>query len=308
MLMEKTNHSSKIWAVAAGKGGTGKTFISTSIALTLTKLGYTVVVVDLDPTGANVHTVLGQNPSPFSIRNWLEDKRPLQELISPTGLPRLSFVQGLWDSWSSTTITHDDAKMLLPQLRSLKFDYVILDLGPGAAESQLEFFRGADEKILLTTPEPTSIEKTYRFMESYICSSLSQESTAPAYDQLIKVLREHRSKKIKKYFSFRSYLKNNDGFVFDHFEKISQNPVRLLVNCSRSQQQNGLGHSIRSVCHKYYDLSLDYSGALDYDNAVWQSVRNREHVLLAQPFTPLAAQFLAICKHLIAPEEHRAVG
>jgi flagellar biosynthesis protein FlhG len=65
---------------------------------------------------------------------------------------------------------------------------------------------------------------------------------------------------------------------------------------------------MKSVCNKFYDLSVDYVGSIDYDNAVWQSVKGGEPVLVAQPFTPLAGQFLTACKHLIAPEEIRAVG
>jgi flagellar biosynthesis protein FlhG len=94
----------------------------------------------------------------------------------------------------------------------------------------------------------------------------------------------------------------------DHFEKLSTSPVRLLINTSRSQSNADLGYSMKSVCSKYYDLGLDYLGAIDFDNAVWQSIRNREPVLVSQPFTPLAGQFLSMCKHLIAPDELRAVG
>ncbi len=64
---------------------------------------------------------------------------------------------------------------------------------------------------------------------------------------------------------------------------------------------------MKSVCNKYYDLGIDYVGAIDYDNAVWQSIRSCEHVLVAQPFTVLAGQFLATCKQLIDPEDLRAV-
>src|SRR5690606_2030065 len=98
-----------------------------------------------------------------------------------------------------------------------------------------------------------------------------------------------------------------DGLNYDFFESLTNNPVRLLINGSRSQSNAELGHSMKSVCNKYYDLSIDYLGAINYDNAVWQSIRNREAVLLVQPFTPLAGQFFATCKQLIAPEELRAV-
>lgn len=298
----------RLWVTASGKGGVGKTFITSSLALSLTKMGYSVTVVDLDATGANVHTALGQNPAPVSIRNWLDHQKDLQETVTPTNLPRLSFIQGLWDSWCPVELSTEQVRKLIPELKSLRADYVLVDLGPGAHPATLELFRAADEKILVSTPEPTSIEKTYRFLESYICSSLQDNAQPAAFADMLKTLREHRHRKLRKPFSFRQHLKENEGFVVDHFESLNSRPMRLVINTSRSQANGDLGYSIRSVASKYYDLGLDYLGAIDFDNAVWQSIRNREPVLIAQPFTPLAGQFLAVCKQLVAPEELRAVG
>lgn len=304
----KSGRRAQLWVTASGKGGVGKTFVSSSLAICLTKLGYSVVVVDLDPTGANVHTALGQMPAPLSFRHWLEGQKSLQEIVTPTPLPRLSFVQGLWDMWCPAHITSDHLKKLVPELKSLNTDFVIVDLGPGATEVHLEIFGAADERLIVSSPEPTSVEKTYRFLEAHICWSLKDAARPEVFENLLTTLREHRNRKLKKPFSFREFLRSNDDFSVDHFETFGSKPIRLIVNSSRSQANSDLGHSIRSVCCKYYDLSLDYMGAIDFDNAVWQSIRNREPVLISQPFTPLAGQFVSFCKHLIAHEEFRAVG
>lgn len=298
----------QLWVTASGKGGVGKTFITSSLGISLTKLGYSVIIIDLDSCGANIHTALGQNPAPVSLRNWMDGQKSLQEIVTPSNLPRLSFIQGFWDHWCPVEISRETVARLLPEMRQLRADFVLVDLGPGASEGHLAVFREADEKILISTPEPTSIEKTYRFVEAHLCSVLRESARPEAFDQLLTTLREHRNRKLRKPFSFRQYLKENEGFVIDHFEALNANPLRLIINTSRSQSNADLGYSIRSVCHKSFDLRLDYLGAIDFDNAVWQSIRNREPVLISQPFTPLAGQFLTACKHLIAPEEMRAVG
>nr|BFD61208.1 P-loop NTPase [Bdellovibrio sp. CKG001]BFD64672.1 P-loop NTPase [Bdellovibrio sp. HM001]BFD68880.1 P-loop NTPase [Bdellovibrio sp. HAGR004] len=297
----------KLWVVASGKGGVGKTFVSTSLGITLSKLGHSVAIVDLDLSGSNVHTVLGLQPSHMNIRHYFEGAKTLQELVIPTPFPHLSYVQGFWDSWTPTDFSYNQIQNLIPELKNLRADYVIVDMGAGALEAHLELFKAADEKFLITTPEPTSIEKTYRFIESFVCHSLKANATPDAYGNMISTLRNHRQRTLAKPFSFRSYLKDASGIHYDFFEALSSTPVRLIVNSSRNQANEELGFSMKSVCNKYYDLGIDYAGAIDYDNAVWQSVRVREHVLVAQPFTPLAGQFLATCKQLIAPEELRAV-
>lgn len=301
------NKHAKLWVVASGKGGVGKTFVSSSLGITLSKLGHSVVIVDLDLSGANVHTALGVKPSHMNIRHYFEGVKTLQELVIPTQFSNLSYVQGFWDSWTPIDFTLEQITNLVPQIKNLRADYVVVDLGAGALEAHLELFKHADEKFLITSPEPTSIEKTYRFIEAYMCHTLKQDSTPDAYGNMITTLRSHRQRTLGQPFSFRSFVKDQNGIHYDFFENMASSPVRLLVNSCRNQANSDLGHSIKSVCNKYYDLSIDFSGGIDYDNAVWQSVRGREHVLIAQPFTALAGQFLATCKQLIDPEELRAV-
>ena len=301
------NKRAKVWVVGSGKGGVGKTFVSSSLAISLTKLGHQVVIVDLDLSGANVHTSLGITPSHMNVRHFFEGKKSLQELVIPTSFAKLSYVQGFWDSWVPTDFTQEQIQRLIPELRSLRADYVIVDLGAGAMAGHLDLFRAADEKILVTSPEPSSIEKTYRYIEAYVCDTIREDATPAAWDELLVTLRQHRQGSLNRPFSFKTYLMSQTGIQFNFFESLNQNPVRLIINGARNHENTELGHSIRSVCFKYYDLSIDYAGAIDFDNAVWQAARVREPMLIAQPFTPLAGQFLSICKHLIDPEELRAV-
>lgn len=303
----QATQDAKLWVVTSGKGGVGKTFISSSLALTISKLGHSVILVDLDLSGANVHTALGLNPSHLSIRNFFEGQKTLQETVIPTPYPHLSYIQGFWDSWDPTVTTSELISKLIPELRHLKADFVLVDLGAGAAESHLRLMDEADEKFLITTPEPTSIEKSYRFIEGLMCYKLKLDSQPNSYSEFIKKLREYRQNIVDRPFSIRKYIRESDGLRIDHFESLSEHPIRLILNCSRSQAHADLGYSMKSVCNKYYDVSLDYLGSIEYDNAVWQSVKNMAPVLVSQPFTPLAGQFLAICKQLIDPEELRAV-
>ena len=159
----------------------------------------------------------------------------------------------------------------------------------------------ADEKILISNAEPTSVEKNYRFVEAYICHSLKQDLNQDQHLGLLKALAEYRQSDKQLCFSFRSYLKSATGFEFNFFEELEKKPVRLIINSCRSRLDQDLGYSIKSVCNKYFDFSVDYVGAIDFDNAVWQSVRGREPVLIEKPFTPLAGQFLSICKQLTNP-------
>ncbi|MBC7371504.1 MAG: P-loop NTPase [Bdellovibrionaceae bacterium] len=297
----------RLWVVCSGKGGVGKTFTTSSLAISLSKLGHKVVIIDLDLSGANVHTTFGLSPAVENIRHYFEGSKTLQELVLPTTVPRVSYIQGFWDAWAPTDLSVEQIRGLAPIAKKLNADFVIVDLGAGAIPSHLELLRFADEKLLLTSPEPTSIEKTYRFIESFVCHTLKEHSLQEAYEAMIQTLRKHRKGQGGSFFSFRSYLKENTGVKLDHFEAMEALPIRLLVNGCRSQANMDLGPAMQSVCYKYYDFKIEFIGAIDYDNAVWQCVRNREPALIAQPFTPLAGQFLTTCKQLIDPQSLTAV-
>lgn len=306
------NHSRqynpKTWCIASGKGGVGKSFVSTSLAITLAKLGNSVAIIDLDLSGANIHTCLGMLPSPKGLRQYLEnDSTSLQEVLSQTAIPRLSFIQGLWDTWAATEISEKNVDRLFEDIKGLHFDIVLLDLGAGSSKSQLDLFRRCDEKILVTTPEPTSVEKSYRFLESYLCHKLSFDMNKDSFDNLLSTLKTHKSTLNNKPFSFRNYLKGREDFNIDHFDSINQSPIHLIINTCRNQQDHNLGYSIKSVCNKYFDLHVDFSGFIDFENTVWQTSRNKEHVLITQPFSGLGGQFLSVTKHLINTNLKEAV-
>ena len=81
--------------IGSGKGGVGKTVFAANLGVVLASRGKTVVLVDLDLGGANLHTCLGvrnTHPGVGSIV-WKKEKR-LENLIVPTGVDRLFLVPG----------------------------------------------------------------------------------------------------------------------------------------------------------------------------------------------------------------------
>jgi flagellar biosynthesis protein FlhG len=294
--------AAKIITVGAGKGGVGKSFISSSLGITMAKLNRSVLLVDFDLGGANLHTQLGIAPSSPSLLSFLEGKAKIASLIKPTSIPHLSFVQGCWEGWEISNCAVDNVRLMIHELRELPYDFVILDLGAGATPTHLEIFKNSDEKILVTTPEPTSIEKTYRFLESWVYFEVSFQSTPEALRNLKAALQDFRSHKKEGHFSFRDFLAAEKGFSLGFFETLRNSPMKLIVNCSRSHVDQQIGYSIKSVCRKYFDLPVSYIGPVDYDNAVWHSIRNREPFLIAKPFTSLSGQFLSLSRVIIDGE------
>jgi flagellar biosynthesis protein FlhG len=291
----------RIWTVASGKGGVGKTFISTSLGVTLAKLGLSVVVIDLDISGANVHTALGFSPQPIGLRQFLTDKGPLREFVTPTKLSSLSFIQGIWNSWTHTDLSEEQVQSILTASRTLPYDFVVFDLGAGTLKSHLRAFHFADERFLVTSPEPTSLEKNYRFLEAYVSEDLKQYCNAADYQDLLRELENRKSTPSNQVFSFRSFIESHENIQLDYFRLFEQAPIRLVVNPCRTAANLQLGDSIISVCKRFFNLKIELFLSLDFDIAVWQCIKNREPFLQTNPMSPLAGQFSVSVKQLIGP-------
>ena len=85
----------EIWAVGGGKGGTGKTYLSASLAIGLAKLGKRVIAIDADLGCANLHTALGADPPAATLSDFIKGRvKNLNDVLGDTSLPTLRLKTG----------------------------------------------------------------------------------------------------------------------------------------------------------------------------------------------------------------------
>jgi len=183
-----------IWAVGGGKGGIGKSFISSSLAMCLARMGKAVTLVDLDLGSANLHTCLGIKVPQESISDFVTGRVDnLGKIAISTEIPGLSFISGFNDALNIADMDRAAKDRLVQGLRGLQTPYVILDLGAGTSENTLDFFLAADQKIVAVTPEPTAIENAYRFMKSAFYRRLRQAENELGIKSLIEEAMDSRN-------------------------------------------------------------------------------------------------------------------
>lgn len=305
-----------IVSFASGKGGVGRSFIVSSIGITLAKMGLRVVVVDFDFTGANLHSWFGQNPSNPNVGDFFKsEKIHLGDLLKPTQVEDLKIIHGFWPTWGIFNINAQYMDRFLQELRSLSADLILIDLGSGLSPFQWEVLNASDDKILISTPEPLSIEKTYRWIEKYLVQYFKEKNGEEfSEEELVKFWLGRLDKK-HQIFQIRSFFESENKKMLS--KNITQGqsenakgligPINLILNQTRSYEDENLGSSLTSVFNKNYYTHLDYIGYIQYDNAVWQCARQRDPVLLSQPYSPQVGQFLAIAKQLVDPRLLKAV-
>ena len=299
-----------IWAVGGGKGGIGKSFISSSLAMCLTRMGKSVTLVDLDLGSANLHTCLGIKVPNESLSDFVSGRvDDLSKIAVTTEIPGLHFISGFNDALNIADLNADVKQRLIVALRNIQTPYVILDLGAGTSENTLDFFLAADQKIVAVTPEPTSIENAYRFMKASFYRRLRQAEGELGIQSLIEAAMDTRNQHgIRSPADLIRHIASvNPEAGLRLQTKIADFNLQFLLNQVRTREDIEIGTSMKSVCRKYFGIESNYLGYIDHDNAVWQALRKRRPLMVEFPYSAIVGQFLRITKNLINPQSLRAV-
>ncbi len=157
----------RVVAVTSGKGGVGKTNIAVNLAIALQRRGHRVLVIDADLGMANVDVLLG-TASRKHLLDLLQPEVELDDVIveTPHGIQYISGGSGI-----EKALEYDHAEKLLLQQKltgcAARADLILVDTGAGLGRNVMDFILAADEVLLVTTPEPTSLTDAYAVMKAY---------------------------------------------------------------------------------------------------------------------------------------------
>ena len=153
--------TTRVIAVTSGKGGVGKTTLAVNLALLLAEQGASALIVDADLGLANVDVMLGLD----STRHMGHLLLPGYEAedVSTVGPHCVRLISGGSGLRELAEASAEERRSLIGKLRTYfqKFDYVLVDTSPGIGPEVVDFLRVAQEILLVTTPEPTSLRDTY---------------------------------------------------------------------------------------------------------------------------------------------------
>ncbi len=156
----------RLFAVASGKGGVGKTWFSISLSTALAKQGKKVLLFDGDLGLANVDVQLGLMAK-RDITDVVEGNVSMEHAIEHYEVGGFDVVAGRSGAGSLAALPPPRLAEVIEQIRGLlgKYDAIIIDLGAGIDRTVRFMAAAADTTFVVTTDEPTALTDAYAFIK-----------------------------------------------------------------------------------------------------------------------------------------------
>src|SRR5262249_22744979 len=146
------------------KGGVGKTTASANIGVALATTGVSVALVDMDIGLRNLDILMGlENQVVYNLVDVIEERCKLrQALVKDKRLPNLCLLPAA-QTRDKTAVNSDQMKTLCSELKGM-FDFVVVDSPAGIESGFQNAVAGADEAIIITTPEMSAVRDADRII------------------------------------------------------------------------------------------------------------------------------------------------
>lgn len=289
----------RILTLAGGRAGAGHSVLTTNLGVYLAQLGRKVVLIDSDPVGGTLHTLLGVElpPEPSTLDPL--DEEELHPI--PTNIPGLSLLPQRYPRGSSVPLRPGRKPRWARGLRHLDADYILIDLGASTTTATLDLFLSSDLGICITTPDPPSVEGTYRFfrlvfqrqvqkllLKDRYKMRLVERALAdlPALPSPLEVLRT-----IDRYDSHTAQLAAS---------QLGSLRPYLVVNSTRLRQDLDLGRAMVDMAHRYLGIHAGDLGHIEHDDAIWVSVMKKKPLLIDSPTSKSGRNIERIARRMVA--------
>lgn len=163
--VQESESMTKIVVVTSGKGGVGKTTTSASFATGLALKGFKTAVIDFDVGLRNLDLIMGcERRVVYDLINVIQGEANLnQALIKDKQCDKL-FVLAASQTRDKDALSQEGVEKVLNDMKAMDFEYIICDSPAGIETGALMAMHFADEALVVTNPEVSSVRDSDRIL------------------------------------------------------------------------------------------------------------------------------------------------
>ncbi|TVR68592.1 MAG: MinD/ParA family protein [Spirochaetaceae bacterium] len=273
--------------IASGKGGVGKTLLAANLGIALAQQKKTVVLVDLDLGGSNLHTVLGIRNRHTGIGHFIyKQAESLEQLLVETEQRQLYFIPGDGLFSGTANLPYYRKLAIIRQLQELPADFVILDLGSGSSYNTIDLFLTSPSGLIVTTPDTTAILNAYSFLKSSMIRLLQR--SFPARSEERRIVQDFLQQKVEGedrdihtvVKEIRTLHPESGAAAADALETFRP---RVVMNMGRTAQDIRLGSRLRHVARSNLKTDLEFIAYLPQDDLAGRGALERSPTMHRYP-------------------------
>ena len=155
----------KIIVVTSGKGGVGKTTTSASFATGLALRGHKTAVIDFDVGLRNLDLIMGcERRVVYDLINVIHGEANLNQALIKDKQCENLFVLAASQTRDKDALTQDGVEKVLSDLATMGFEFIVCDSPAGIETGALMAMHFADEALVVTNPEVSSVRDSDRIL------------------------------------------------------------------------------------------------------------------------------------------------
>lgn len=177
----------RIIVVTSGKGGVGKTTSSAAIATGLAQKGSKTVVIDFDIGLRNLDLIMGcERRVVYDFVNVIQGDANLNQALIRDKRTENLYILPASQTRDKDALTREGVAKVLEDLKAMDFEFIICDSPAGIETGALMALYFADEAIITTNPEVSSVRDSDRILGILASKSLrSEKGESPIKEHLL---------------------------------------------------------------------------------------------------------------------------